>query len=377
MSEPSNRDIDAKVIAFDSKRVGFRLYRDLEVSVSKIWLVQGMLGAGEASAFYGKPGDGKSVLVEDMALHIAAGKYWHQRKVKGGAVIYVALERRALVERRAIAFRQRHGIADLPFAIVGGVHDFREVRTADHIAGLVHQVEDMTGHNAVLLVIDTLSRALCGGDENSSKDIGALVNATSRLQIETKAHVLWIHHMPHDSASERLRGHGALLGALDTTVHIVKTADGTRTATVVKANDSQEGERVAFTLESETIGEDVDGTPTTAPVVVPVDVALVRTAKAKGNGWTKGLRLVHEAITATLNDGVPISHRVAHDGPFVSAVYVDDAREVHRQRYVHGGDGARAEAERKSWQRNIKEARNRNLIASGLNGGREIVWLVT
>jgi hypothetical protein len=37
--------------------------------------------------------------------------------------------------------------------------------------------------------------------------------------------------MPLDGG-ERMRGHGALLGAMDTTVHVVKT-DTIRTATVV------------------------------------------------------------------------------------------------------------------------------------------------
>jgi len=116
-------------------------------------------------------------------------------------------------------------------------------------------------------VIDTLSRALSGGDENSSKDMGMIVAATSKLQAETKAHILWVHHMPQDGA-ERLRGHGALLGAMDTTVHVAK--NGTlRTATVIKSNDAEEGESIAFTLESITISED-----TTAPVVVPAETVM-------------------------------------------------------------------------------------------------------
>src|SRR6476620_2673452 len=69
-----------------------------------------------------------------------------------------------------------------------------------------------------------------------------------------------------------MRGHGALLGALDTTIHVLK-ADTTRTATVMKANDSEEGEAIAFTLESVTIGEDAVGNQTTAPIVVPADGA--------------------------------------------------------------------------------------------------------
>jgi AAA domain len=45
------------------------LYRNLAAECTKEWLVQGLLGSGDASAFYGIPGCGKSVLVEDLALH--------------------------------------------------------------------------------------------------------------------------------------------------------------------------------------------------------------------------------------------------------------------------------------------------------------------
>jgi AAA domain len=246
----------------------FTLFCELEATSTKTWLIHNLLGDGDASVMYGKPGDGKSVLAEDLALHISAGKLWHGRKVKQGAVVFVALERRKLVERRAIAFREQHGLQDLPFAIVGGVYDFRQPRTVDLIAEIVREVENATSQQVVLIVIDTISRALCGGDENSPKDMGAIVTATGRLQTDTSAHVLWVHHMPLEGG-DRLRGHGALLGALDTTVHIFKAADGTRTATVVKANDSEEGEGVAFTLNSVAIGEDADGNSTTAPLVVP------------------------------------------------------------------------------------------------------------
>ena len=242
----------------------FTLYAELSATSNKSWLVRDLLGEAEASAVYGAPGSGKSALVEDMALHIAAGWDWHGRAVKQGAVVYVALERRKLVERRAIAFRNKHGLADLPFAICGGIHDLRDPRAVQTIIDTVAAVANETGTPVVLVVIDTLSRALAGGDENSPKDMGAIVNATSRLQIATKAHVLWVHHIPHES--DRMRGHGALLGAMDTTLSVVKK-EHARFATVAKANDSEEGASVAFNLESVVIGDD----GSTAPVVVPAD----------------------------------------------------------------------------------------------------------
>jgi len=105
-----------------------------------------------------------------MALHIAAGRDWHGKRVEQGAVLYIALERKKLVERRAIAFRETYDLSNLPFAIMGGVHDFRDPRTATRIVEIAKQVEEATETPLRLICIDTLSRALCGGDENASKD---------------------------------------------------------------------------------------------------------------------------------------------------------------------------------------------------------------
>ena len=98
----------------------FVLFGDLNATSNKQWLVRELLGDGDASAVYGKPGDGKSVLVEDMALHIAAGRDWHGKQVRQGGVLYIALERKKLVERRAIAFRETYDLSNLPFAIWAG-----------------------------------------------------------------------------------------------------------------------------------------------------------------------------------------------------------------------------------------------------------------
>jgi hypothetical protein len=243
------------------------------------------------SAVYGAPGSGKGVLIEDMALHIAAGLPWHGRPVTRGAVLYLALERRKLVERRAIAFRNKHGLPDLPFAVAGGVHDLRAPQAARQIADICELLEQATGESLVLIIADTLSRALAGGDENSPKDMGAMVATAALLQEKTGAHVLWVHHIPHDA--DRLRGHGALLGAVDTTVSLSRNGN-TRTATVVKANDSEEGERVSFTIESIEIGND----GTTAPVAVPCNPSVT---SGGGPKLTKNQR----TLFAMLHDAGP------------------------------------------------------------------------
>ena len=118
LTRTENDRLDAEVIRLDRKS-NFLLFRELQATSTKEWLVQGLLGAGDASAWYGIPGCGK------RGERVAGGREWHGRSVKRGAVLYVALERKQVVQRRAIAYRERHAISDIPFALVGGVFDLR------------------------------------------------------------------------------------------------------------------------------------------------------------------------------------------------------------------------------------------------------------
>jgi hypothetical protein len=234
----------------------------------KTWIVHHVIALAEASVWYGEPGSGKSVLIEDLALHVAAGRTWHGRAVRQGAVLYVALERAGVVARRAIAFGMEHGLTTLPFAVVRGPLDFRDPKIADRIIATITALAARHNADPVLVVVDTVSRALCGGDENSPKDMGLLVGGMSRIQ-SADLHLAMTHHQPAEK--ERMRGHGALLGAVDTTVHVFKSG-AIRLAEVVKSSDHEEGQRVAFTLASSTIGQDERGDVVSAPVVVEADV---------------------------------------------------------------------------------------------------------
>jgi hypothetical protein len=359
-------EVQNQILPFHARKERFLLFRDIDTQTTKEWLVRGLLGADEASACYGKPGDGKSALAEDMALHVAAGREWHGRKVKQGAVVYVALERKKLVERRAIAFRLEHGLTDLPFAIVGGVHDFRDPGTAVQLADIVREVQAATGQPVVLIVIDTLSRALCGGDENSSKDMGAIVHATSVLQERTGAHIHWIHHMPLEGG-ERMRGHGALLGALDTTVHVAR-GDTVRTATVVKTNDAEEGEQIAFTLKSVVVGHDADQQETSAPVVIPAEGA--RRQAVKSGRLTKAAQTALRALTeAMLEQGSPASAS-NHVPPAVKVVSMSAWRQQSYRRGISTSEGERAK------QQAFKRAAEHLIGINRVGVWDDQIWLI-
>jgi hypothetical protein len=290
----------ASPTVYAKSRLAFTLYANIDTQPRKDWLVENFLGEGELSCQFGAPGTGKSVAASDLGAHIAAGRNWFGRRVLQGGVLYVACERANLVKRRLAAFRKHHGLEALPLAVCSGTIDLRtSPADAELIAIHASHLRDVTGFDVRLIVIDTISRALAGGDENSSKDMGALIGNLTIIQERTGAHVQAVHHIPVDG-TQRLRGHGALLGACDTTVGVEKVGK-LRTATTVKQNDGPEGERVVCDLMSVELYRDpVTDQATTAPVVIPFNGEVPK--KAPDQKLQPRYKLALESLTDLIAD---------------------------------------------------------------------------
>jgi hypothetical protein len=326
---------------------------------TKSWVVRHWLAVGETSVWFGEPGSGKSVLAEDIGLHVAAGRPWHGHDVAQGAVLYVALERHAVVARRALAFGMHHAVIDdaLPFATVRGPIDFREPETALRVVATVEDLAMRYSCKPALIVVDTVSRALCGGDENSPKDMGLLVANMSRIQAGTRVHLMLTHHQPADG-KERMRGHGALVGAVDLTAHVGKAAAG-RFAEVVKSSDLEEGRRIAFTLKSITIGQDEHGEAVTAPVVIEdqAPTAATRRSSPSLTGAAKvALNALREAI-GELGAVPPASNYIP---PATRTVTMEQWRDFAYRRGISASDEPRAR--QAAFQRAVQSLRAANAV---------------
>jgi AAA domain len=103
------------------------------------------------------------------------------------------------------------------------------------------------------VIIDTVARALAGGDENSPADMGAFVKNCDQIRTMTGAHLAAVHHTP--KANPRvMRGHGSLLGAVDTEMQINQ---GVLTCT--NQRDMEAGWSLNVIVKSIRIGMDEDG----------------------------------------------------------------------------------------------------------------------
>ena len=120
------------------------------------------------------------------------------------------------------------------------------------------------GAGAVVF-IDTLNRAAPLADENSSRDMGEILEGAKQLQALTGGLVVLIHHTGKN-ADRGLRGHSSLFAAMDAAVEVSRDGD-CREWRVSKAKDGQDGEAFPFRLEVVQLPPDEDGEPVTSCVV--------------------------------------------------------------------------------------------------------------
>lgn len=256
------------------------------------WCVRGVLPAEGVAALYGPSASGKSFLALDMAAAIAEGQRWFDCRVNPAPVVYAALEGEAGFRTRVLAWEAHHG-RKLPTGLKMLLQPFKLVDPQD-----VHDLAAVLPAGAVVF-IDTLNRAAPTADENSSTDMGSILESTKRLQALTGGLVCLVHHTGKD-ATKGLRGHSSLFAALDAAIEVSRDGER-RNWTVAKSKDGQDGDAHPFRLKVETLGSDEYGDPVTSCAVVADTTAEdVQRVKLPRGGNQK---LVLEALRPMFKDG--------------------------------------------------------------------------
>ena len=283
-----------------SKTLPLIYFEDVTVNLDAADFVEGVISEGAMSVVYGESNCGKTFFMSDLALHVAAGMAWNGRAVEQGGVIYCALEGAHGISNRVAAFRQHHGMEDatLPFAIIPVSINLLDP-TAD-TTKLIEAVQAAAKKMAMpvkLVVLDTLSRALAGGNENAPDDMGALVNSIDKIRQATGAHVCGIHHSGKDAA-KGARGHSLLRAATDTEIEISRADPQSPSVAVVKKQREMEIDGTwAFSLQTVELGLNRRNKPVTSCVVVPMAAPAKTTQGPKLNDWERlALTAIQEVI---------------------------------------------------------------------------------
>jgi hypothetical protein len=232
------------------------------------WIVKHILPEKALAVIYGRWGTGKSSLAIELGVHVARGIPWHGRKVKQGAVVYIASENAHGFRMRVEALLREQGVTldDLCgrfLEITGRPHLLRP----DQVQELINELK-MLGPIS-LIVVDTLARAAAGADENAAKEMGVAVENCQSIMNATGATVALVHHEGKDSA-RGMRGSSALPAAADTEIILERPDDekNFRTARLGKQRDGADYCALFdFELKVVELGVDEDGENITSTVV--------------------------------------------------------------------------------------------------------------
>ena len=228
------------------------------------YLIKDFLPRGELSVVYGAPGSGKTFAVLDMCMAVAFNEQWRDKTVTPGAILYVACEGgqgfRKRIKAYAQHFEKENALPAAPFYVIDAAPNFMDAAIVNRI--LAHAVDIP---NLSAIVIDTLSRALQGGDENSSTDLGTVINHCTHLYRETGASVVLVHHSGKNK-SANMRGHSSLQGAAYAVIEVQKRGFY-RALAVEKLKDGEAEQAYPFSLVPVVIGKDDQGDDITSCVV--------------------------------------------------------------------------------------------------------------
>ncbi len=252
------------------------------------YLIKQWLPFEGTGVLVGPSNTGKTFIALDMAMSIAAGTDWHGHKVRQGAVLYLATEGSFSFKNRMAALKDDRGLTDnVPLIARADMVNLLD-KEAD-LGELAALADEIKGEHGPLrmIVVDTLARAMAGGNENAPDDMGKLLNNVEALRQGTEAFVLLIHHTGKDE-TKGARGHSLLKGAADTILLLSKRDDDLLELKSDKQRDMASPRPKAFRLETVECGKDEDLDPVTTCVMRSADAAELK-AKPQPGGSNQEL----------------------------------------------------------------------------------------
>lgn len=286
---------------------------DLDRLPPNEWLVKNLLPTQGLAAIFGPSSSGKTFVALDLLMAIACKPTWFGFKVKKVPVIYVGLEGKANIPNRFKAWRNKNSsLSPSNVKIILGNFDVLARNQIEELAGTIHQVNMASG----VIVIDTLNQASPGADENSSQDMGIIINHLKMLQELTTSLVLIIHHTGKNAAAG-LRGHSSLKAALDTSIEVI--GGDKRSWLVDKNKDGADGQSFPFQLEVQTLGVDADGDSITSCTIERNTNPIFQKPEPSGKAQKAAYKLIKQSLFTSLD------LNKCNSGSQVQCIKVEDA----------------------------------------------------
>lgn len=291
------------------------------------WLVKHLIERNGVMILAGESMAGKTFLVMDMGMKIARGLDYAGHKVRQGAVIHMAVEDGKGTELRFKGCLKAQGIspdADIPYVVMdpfaNGGQGFTLMDDAV-VDRFIAECLDWRAYYGSLefIIIDTLSMATEGMDENSSGEASKVLGRINRIRERTGATVAVVHHM--NAGGTKVRGSTAIVANVPNVIELRQqmipapnkreepkpALDGNgqpiRRARLAKNKNGVGNKSWAFVLEQVTLDErDEDGEPFTTMVCARPAKHSQHDQPEQEAKLQGGNKLVFDALTAAMVD---------------------------------------------------------------------------
>jgi hypothetical protein len=155
-------------------------------------------------------------------------------------VLYIAGEGKHGLGKRVKGWRREHGLegADAPFKLLPIAVHMLDKPSVEKLKRTIDAVAAEIGVPLGLIIIDTVSRAIPGQDENKQDVMSLFVDGCADLHNYTDGAVIGVHHSGKDK-DKGMRGSTVLLGGCEASIKVSKT-ENTVTLDMEKQKDDEE-----------------------------------------------------------------------------------------------------------------------------------------
>ena len=252
----------APAIIQTNRRLQLLTDNDFENLPSESWIVKNLIPTEAVGVISGKSGSYKSFLALDLFGHISNGKDWFGHRVMATPTVYVPFEGRGGIPKRVKAWKEAFGPTWIHYLM-----EPINLRLPTDREALVQTLHE-NGLAGGVLCIDTLAAAAGEFDENSGKDMAAMLEIITELQHRLGGVVVVVHHLGKDP-TKGLRGHSSLSAAIDFDLLCKSEGGLTASWTAAKVKDEESGGEHKFNMLRHDLGIDEDGDPITSLTVSP------------------------------------------------------------------------------------------------------------
>ena len=228
-------------------------------------VVDDVISKTSLTLVYGPSGSSKTAFILDLAYSAAAGGVFANRFAcqKKAVVVYIAAEGAQGVRKRVAAMRQDRGLTEdqVRLYIIPDTVNFHRSSSnpRSQVNTAFKELEEALREQLIfpdIVIIDTLSAATVGIDENLAKEMSVIV-ADCYAFCNSMNTALIVAHHTGKNAESGARGSSVLLSNSDTLILISPPEEESdNVATLIKQKDAARWETpLPFKLKLVTIGE--------------------------------------------------------------------------------------------------------------------------